>query len=66
MAPAYWDSTTDFGIVVDGDGVMRLAGKPVYMAGVNCYNLFNQCFDGFSAEKAKQTLRVLKENGVYL
>ena len=29
MAPAYWDSTTDFGIVVDGDGVMRLAGKPV-------------------------------------
>ena len=64
MAPAYWDSTTDFGIVVDGAGVMRLAGKPVYMAGVNCYNLFNQCFDGFSAEKAKQTLRVLKENGV--
>lgn len=62
----YWNNTTDFGIVVDENGVMRLAGEPVYTAGVNCYNLFNQCFDDFSAAEAKQTLDVLKENGISL
>lgn len=62
----YWENTTDFGITVDANGVMKLSGKDVYLAGVNCYNLFNQCFDDFSPVKAKQTLDVLKENGVPL
>ena len=62
----YWENTTDFGITVDANGVMKLSGKDVYLAGVNCYNLFNQCFGDFSATKAKQTLDVLKENGVPL
>lgn len=62
----YWENTTDFGITVDANGVMKIAGQDLYMAGVNCYNLFNQCFDDFSAEKAKQTLDILKENGVPL
>lgn len=62
----YWENTTDFGITVDANGVMKLSGKDVYLAGVNCYNLFNQCFDDFSSTKAKQTLDVLKENGVPL
>lgn len=62
----YWQNATDFGITVDANGVMKLSGKDVYMAGVNCYNLFNQCFDDFSPAEAKQTLDVLKENGVPL
>ena len=62
----YWQNATDFGISVDANGVMKLSGKDVYMAGVNCYNLFNQCFDDFSPADAKQTLDVLKENGVSL
>ena len=62
----YWQNATDFGITVDKNGVMKLAGKDLYIAGVNCYNLFNQCFDNFSSAEAKQTLAVLKENGVSL
>lgn len=62
----YWQNETDFGITVDENGMMKLSGKDVYIAGVNCYNLFNQCFDDFSSVKAKQTLDVLKENGISL
>jgi len=62
----YWHNTTDFGIQVDDSGTMQLAGVDVYMAGTNCYNLFNQCFDDFSSAEAKQTLDVLKENGISL
>ncbi len=62
----YWQNTTDFGIQVDDNGVMQLAGKDVYIAGTNCYNLFNQCFDDFSAAEAKRALDVLKENGISL
>jgi len=60
----YWYNTTDYGIQVNENGVMQLAGKDLYIAGTNCYNLFNQCFDDFSPEEAKRTLDVLKENGI--
>ena len=60
----YWQNTTHYGIQVTDSGIMQLAGKDLYMAGTNCYNLFNQCFDDFSPEEAKQTLDILKENGI--
>ena len=60
----YWQNKTDYGIQVDENGMMQLAGKDIYVAGTNCYNLFNQCFDDFSPEEAKRTLDVLKENGI--
>ena len=63
---SYWQNTTDFGIQVNENGVMQLAGKDIYIAGTNCYNLFNQCFDDFSSAEAKRTLDVLKENGISL
>lgn len=60
----YWRDTRNFGIQVK-DGVMWLGTEIFYEAGVNCYNLFNQCFsDGYSSEKAKETLRILADNGV--
>jgi len=62
----YWEDETDLGIQVDANGVMKLGGKALYTAGINCYNLFNQCFDDFSSAEAKQTLDVLKENGISL
>ena len=62
----YWQNTVDFGIHVNENGVMQLAGKDIYVAGTNCYNLFNQCFDDFSSEEAKRTLNILKENGISL
>ena len=63
---SYWQNTTDFGIHVNENGVMQLAGKDIYIAGTNCYNLFNQCFADFSSAEAKRTLDVLKENGISL
>ena len=60
----YWYNTTDYGIQVNENGMMQLAGEDLYVAGTNCYNLFNQCFDDFSPEEAKRTLDVLKENGI--
>lgn len=63
---SYWQNTTDFGIQVNENGVMQLAGKDIYVAGTNCYNLFNQCFDDFSSAEAKRTLDVLKDNGISL
>ena len=62
----YWQDKTDLGIQVDENGVMKLAGKDLYIAGTNCYNLFNQCFGDFSSAEAKRTLDVLKENGISL
>ena len=60
----YWRDTKNFGIHVM-DGVMTLGNEKVYEAGVNCYNLFNQCFsDGYSAEKAKKTLNILADYGI--
>lgn len=61
----YWHDTRKFGINVDENGVMKLGDSLLYEAGVNCYNLFNQCFeDGFSSQKAKQTLDVLSDHGI--
>lgn len=62
----YWQDNTDLGIQVDENGIMKLAGKNLHIAGTNCYNLFNQCFDDFSSAEAKQTLDVLKENEISL
>ncbi len=56
----YWQNTTHYGLVVE-DGVITLNGRPYYAAGVNCYNLFNQCFYNVSTDKAKESLVVLKE-----
>ncbi len=60
----YWENTVDFGIGVDKDGTMTLGGEKLYLAGVNCYNLFNQCFGTYDAALAKTTLQTLKEYGV--
>ena len=60
----YWRDTKNFGIHVT-DGVMTLGNEKVYEAGINCYNLFNQCFsDGYSVEKAKKTLNILADYGI--
>ena len=60
----YWRERVNFGINVQ-DGVMWLGNEKLYEAGVNCYNLFNQCFaDGYRADKAKQTLNVLADYNV--
>ena len=64
MAVRYWRDTKNFGIHVQ-DGVMKLGEEVLYKAGVNCYNLFNQCFaDGYSAKKAKEALDILADYGV--
>jgi len=64
MAVRYWRDTRNFGIHVQ-DGVMKLGEEVLYEAGVNCYNLFNQCFaDGYSAKKAKEALDILADYGV--
>ena len=64
MAVRYWRDTRNFGIRVQ-DGVMKLGEEVLYKAGVNCYNLFNQCFaDGYSSKKAKETLDILADYGV--
>jgi len=63
----YWNDTTNFGITVSDDGVMMLGSERLYEAGVNCYNLFNQCVDdGFSSNKAKQVLDVLSDYGIHV
>ena len=62
----YWNDTVNFGLRVE-NGVMMLGSEKLYEAGVNCYNLFNQCVDDdFSAEKAKATLNVLADHGVHV
>lgn len=56
----YWQDLKNFGINIAEDGTMMLAGKSLYSAGVNCYDLFNQCFsDGYSVKKAKEALDIL-------
>ncbi len=63
-AVRYWRDTKNFGIDVR-DGVMYLGEEMVYQAGVNCYNLFNQCFaNGYSSKKAKETLDILADYGI--
>ena len=45
---------------------MLLGGKPLYVTGVNCYNLFVQCHDsdGMKTERMEQTVEVLKKEQV--
>ena len=62
---SYWSNPEYVGISVDSDGTMYLGESKVYMAGVNVYNLFTQCWsDGNASTKAKETLDVLKENNI--
>jgi hypothetical protein len=60
-AVRYWRDTRNFGIRVE-NGVMWLGAEKLYLAGVNCYNLFNQCFADGSAKEAKATLDILAEH----
>ena len=63
-AVRYWRERVNFGIAVK-DGVMWLGNEKVYEAGVNCYDLFNQCFaDGYKADKAKAALDMLSTYNV--
>lgn len=61
---SYWEKPDDFGIKVNGEGVMTLGGQTLHLAGVNCFNLFNQCFGNYSETMARITLDVLKTHGV--
>lgn len=62
---AYWKEATAFGITVSNEGRMDLGGRPLYCAGVNCFNLFNRCLsDDYRADGAYRTLDALKSNGV--
>ena len=64
QAVRYWRDTRNFGIRVE-DGVMYLGQEILYEAGVNCYNLFNQCIaDGYSSKKAKETLDILARHDI--
>lgn len=61
----YWQDEKSYGITVAEDGSMMLGTEKLYLSGVDCYNLFNQCVsDNFSAEKAKETLDILAENNI--
>ncbi len=63
----YWKTHGDSGIHVTAEGQMTLGGKPLYLAGVNCYNLYNQCLEKNkvgSVTVAKATLDVLKSYDV--
>ena len=63
-AVRYWRERVNFGIRIE-EGVMWLGNEKVYEAGVNCYDLFNQCFaDGYKADKAKAALNVLSTYNV--
>ncbi len=59
----YWQDGNSLGLQVV-DGQMLLADEVYYAAGVNCYSLFNQCFGTMSAQKAKESLDVLKQYDV--
>lgn len=64
----YWENPAYAGIAVDGNGVMTLGGSKLYTAGVNCYALFNQCWNAdvskISIEKAKMSLDALADEGI--
>ena len=62
---SYWSNPAYVGISVDNTGTMYLGLDKVYMAGVNTYDLFTQCWsDGNASTKAKATLDVIKANGI--
>lgn len=70
----YWDDgySGKLGIQVeeatieDGGPRMTLAGKPLYVTGVNCYNLFVQCFerDNMGVGEIEETVRTLARQEV--
>lgn len=60
----YWKNQNYYGITVTEDGTMTLGGKALYLAGVNCYNLFNRCINDYDPQGAFRTLDVLKSYGV--
>lgn len=63
----YWKTRSDRGIHVTAEGQMTLGGKPLYLAGVNCYNLYNQCLERNavgSVNTAKAALDILKSYDV--
>lgn len=71
----YWadDYAGELGIqigsyVINGNGVPRLflGGKPLYVTGMNCYNLFVQCHEANSMNTTnmEQTVEVLKNEQV--
>lgn len=65
----YWADDYDgkLGIQVSGGTTptMTLAGEPLYVTGVNCYNLFNQSINAsMSVSDMEKTLEVLVEQKV--
>ncbi len=65
----YWDEDYSgrLGIQIAGGDTpyMTLAGKPLYVTGVNCYNLFNQSVNAsMSVSDMEETVRVLVEQKV--
>ena len=63
----YWSEsyTGPLGIQVSG-GLMTLAGEPLYVTGVNCYNLFIQAVSGnaVTVTEMERTVEVLKNQEV--
>ncbi len=60
----YWDNeNSKKGIQIE-NGIMTLGDEPLYMAGVNCYNLFNQALETLDEELAYRALKELSDNRV--
>ena len=67
----YWDSNYagKYGIqsgTVSSKPAMLLGGEPLYVTGVNCYNLFVQCHesDNMNTDMMEQTVKVLTQEKV--
>jgi hypothetical protein len=69
---AYWadDYSGVYGIQIETPAgktaMMTLGGQPLYVTGVNCYNLFVQCHESgtMSTANMEQTVAVMAEKGV--
>ena len=62
---SYWANPAYVGISLDDSGTMYLGQTKVYMAGVNMYDLFTQCWsDGNASTKAKAALDIAKANNL--
>lgn len=67
---SYWSDSYsgEYGIHVSGSEApaMLLAGKPFHISGVNCYNLFIQCFehDNFGTADMEEAVKVLSRQEV--
>ena len=66
----YWDESYSGELGFHASGVdqrlLTLAGKPLYISGVNCYNLFLQCFekDSMRTTEMEETVKVLARQEV--